>query len=200
MGCVKKLFDRLQSANMDKDKNLFWVDVETTGLNHDTDVMLEIACLVTSPELEVIAEGPDLVIHQDEEVLDGMLESVKTLHEKSGLIKRSLESKMTLDEAEDKVLKFVMEYCGFKTSPYCGNTVGFDKEMIKRHMPRVFRYMHYRTIDASTIKELARRWYPQLPMYEKKGHHRALDDIRESLEELKYYREKIFVSDRLPGI
>lgn len=176
----------------DKSKNLFWVDVETTGLNYETDVILEIASIVTNAELEIVAEGPNMVVHQSAKTINDMLDSVKGIHSQSGLIELVRKSKHTLEEAEEKTLEFITKYCGFKTSPFCGNTVGFDKEMIRQHMPRLFRYLHYRTIDVSTIKELAKRWYPNLPMFEKKGGHRALDDIRESIAELKYYRARIF--------
>ena len=175
-----------------KDKNLFWIDTETTGLNYDMDVLLEIASTITDLDLNIVAEGPNLVIHQDDKVFKNLLDSVRGMHEKSGLVSASKKSKVSLEEAEDKTLQFVTTYCGFKTSPFCGNTVGFDKEMVRKHMPRLFRYLHYRTIDVSSVKELAKRWYPNLPLFEKKGGHRALDDIRESIEELKYYRSKIF--------
>lgn len=177
---------------MDKDKNLFWIDTETTGLDLDKDVLVEVGCLVTDKDLNILAEGPDLVIYQDDQVLGNMLEVVKDMHTKSGLYDQIKKSKTSLDVAEDKIMEFIKEYCGFKTSPYCGNTVGFDKFVLKKQMPRVYGYLHYRTIDVSSVKELAKRWYPNLPLFEKKDGHRAMDDVKASVEELKYYRTRIF--------
>lgn len=177
---------------MNKDKNLFWVDVETTGLNAESDAVLEIASAVTDSDLNIIAQGPDVVIYQTETELKKMPDSVRSMHQSSGLLARVKKSKLTIAEAEEQTLKFVSEYCGFKTSPFCGNTVGFDKEIIRKQMPRLFRYLHYRTIDVTSISELCKRWYPKLELYEKKKGNTAKDDVVEAIEELKYYRSRIF--------
>jgi oligoribonuclease len=175
------------------EKNLFWVDIETTGLNYESDKILEIASVVTDAQLNIVAEGPNMIIHHEEKVFKDLLDTVRGMHEKSGLISESRKSKIALEEAEEATLQFAQENCGFKTSPFCGSTVGFDKEFIRKHMPRLFRYLHYRTIDVSSVRELAKRWYPFLEEFKhKSGMHRAKDDIRESIEELKYYQSRIF--------
>ena len=178
---------------IDKDNNLFWVDLEMTGLNPEEHVILEIACLITDKELNIIAEGPELVIHQSEEQLNKIIDDVKDVLQKD-LIDKVRISDITSEDAEEKILNFVKEYCNPKISPFCGNTVSTDKQFIKKFMPKLADYLHYRLIDVSTIKELSKRWYPHIPGYEKPNkHHRAMDDIKESVAELKYYKEKIFI-------
>jgi oligoribonuclease len=171
---------------------LIWLDMEMTGLDPDREHVLEIATLVTNTELEVLAEGPDLVVHQPDAILDGMGEWCREHHGKSGLTAASRASTITLAEAEQRTLEFLARYCQPGGSPLCGNTIGQDRRFLVRHMPALERFVHYRSIDVSTIKELCRRWYPALPSYPKAETHRALDDIRESLGELRYYRERVF--------
>jgi oligoribonuclease len=171
-----------------------WVDLEMTGLDQETCAIVEIATIVTDSDLVVIAEGPCLVIHQPDEVLAGMNSYVRELHTRSGLLDRIAASTVTLEEAARKTLAFVELHCARGTSPLCGNSVWKDRAFLEKYMPAVIGYLHYRTIDVSTIKELVKRWYP--PSYhtpKKKEIHRALDDIRESIEELRWYRSRVFV-------
>lgn len=176
-----------------KDTNLFWVDLEMTGLDPQTDVITEIACLVTNSQLEVIAEGPELIIHQSEESMSKMNEAVNEIYKRSDLKQKVRDSKVSTAEAEKQVVDFVSQYCSPGLSPYCGNTVSTDKQFIKAYMPGLYKYLHYRVIDVSTVKELAKRWYPQLPVFVKAEKHRAMDDIKESVAELQYYKEKVFL-------
>ncbi|MFO0755748.1 MAG: oligoribonuclease [Byssovorax sp.] len=179
---------------MDALPPLVWVDLEMTGLDPETCTIVEIATLITDSDLKLIAEGPALVIHQSDEVLAGMNDFVKELHEKSGLTARIRASTTTLAEAEAQTLAFVQQHCPAGVSPLCGNSVWKDRAFLERYMPKVVAHLHYRMIDVSTIKELVRRWYPPRYMAPKKKEiHRALDDIRESIEELAHYRSKVFV-------
>jgi oligoribonuclease len=171
---------------------LIWLDMEMTGLDPDREHVLEIATLVTNAELEVLAEGPDLVVHQPDAILDGMGEWCREHHGQSGLTAASRASTITLADAERLTLEFLARFCQPGSSPLCGNTIGQDRRFLVRHMPALERFVHYRSIDVSTIKELCRRWYPTLPGYPKAETHRALDDIRESLGELRHYRERVF--------
>lgn len=174
---------------------LLWVDLEMTGLDPATCAIVEIATIVTDRELNLVAEGPCLVIHQPEEVLAGMSAFVRDLHTKSGLLARIKTSDVTLETAAAQTLAFVEAHCQKGASVLCGNSVWKDKQFLERYMPQVIAFLHYRMIDVSTIKELVRRWYPPAFQAPKKSEvHRALDDIRESIEELKFYREKVFVS------
>ena len=157
-------------------------------MNH----IIEIASLITDGELNIIAEGPEIVIHQSDEILDMMNEWCVTQHGKSGLTDRVRSSKISLAEAEKQTLDFIHSYTGSEQVPLCGNTIGQDKVFLQKYMPTIVDQLHYRVVDVSTIKELALRWYPHLEIYDKKGNHRALDDIRESVAELQYYRAKIF--------
>jgi len=179
---------------MQSDAHLVWMDMEMTGLDPERDTILEIATLVTTNELEVVAEGPVCVIHHSQTVLDGMDEWNRTHHGASGLSARVLASTTSLARAEADTLAFVQQYCPRRTSPLCGNSIWQDRRFLARYMPQVDAYLHYRTIDVSTVKELVRRWYPngrQPP--DKKHAHLALDDIRESIAELQFYREQYFV-------
>jgi oligoribonuclease len=177
------------------DTNLFWVDLEMTGLDPEKDVILEIACLITDSDLNILAEGPEIAIHQDDSELAKINEQVNEIFKQSDLREKVKNSKINLAEAEDQVLNFVTKYCIKGRSPYCGNTVATDKQFIKKYMPKLYDYLHYRTIDVSTVKELAKRWYPKLPIYIKAEKHRAMDDIKESVAEMKYYRDKVFVKE-----
>ncbi len=163
-----------------------------SGLDPDRCAILEIATIVTDAELEVIAEGPDLVIHHDDAVLDAMDEWCTKHHGASGLTAAVKASTISLAEAEAKTLEFVAQHTTAKSSPLCGNTIWQDRRFIVRYMPTLDAHLHYRLVDVSTIKELARRWYPQLRAPGKSDAHRALDDIRESIAELRFYREHVF--------
>lgn len=172
--------------------NLVWVDIETTGLNEQTATILEIAVLLTDQQLKPLGEGVNLIIHHPQEVLEGMNTWCQQQHGKSGLTEQVKNSSLSMSAAEEKILSLIKQHVPEKSSPLCGNTVHFDKRFLKHHMPKVHDYLHKRIIDVSTIKELAKRWYPELPEYTKKETHRALEDIKESIEELQYYKEKIF--------
>jgi oligoribonuclease len=172
---------------------LIWLDLEMTGLDPDRDVILEIATIVTDEVLEIVAEGPNIAIHQSEEVLKGMDEWSKDQHQRSGLIARVRSSQHSCKEAEEKTLEFLSGHCSKEESPLCGNSVLKDRQFVMRYMPKLEEFLHYRNIDVSTIKELVRRWYPDIPAYTKQKLHLALQDIRESIDELGYYRERVFV-------
>jgi len=179
---------------MHQEASLLWVDLEMTGLDPETCAIVEIATLLTSDDLEVVAEGPCLVVHQSDAVLASMSDHVRELHSRSGLLDLIRSSSVTLREAEAKVLDFVRQHCAAERALLCGNSVWQDRRFLERHMPELVRYLHYRIIDVSTVKELSRRWYGargQAP--DKADHHRALDDIRESIAELRWYREELFV-------
>lgn len=174
---------------------LVWVDLEMTGLDPATCHIVEIAVLVTDGELNVIAEGPELVIHQPDDILAAMPPIVRDMHARSGLTELIRASKTTLAEAEAAVLAFVQSTCAPKTAPLAGNSVWKDKQFLEKYMPRVMEHLHYRIVDVSTIKELAGRWYPPSMHFPKKSEkHRALDDIKESIAELSFYRRTLFVS------
>jgi oligoribonuclease len=171
-----------------------WLDLEMTGLDPAKNVIVEIATIVTDAQLEVVAEGPNLVIHQPEEALAGMEPVVVEMHTKSGLIHRIRESQTSVAEAQARTLEFVKQHCAAKTSPLCGNSIHKDRQFIERYMPALDAHLHYRNVDVSTVKELVRRWYgDRVPKLEKGETHRALDDIRESIAELRYYRQRVFV-------
>ncbi len=174
---------------------LAWIDLEMTGLDPERDLILEIATLVTDDNLVIVAEGPDLVVHQPSAALDAMDPVVVKMHDDSGLRKAVESSTVSLEEAGAAVLSFLRQHLPEPlTVPLCGNSIATDRGFLVRHLPEVDAWFHYRSIDVSTVKELCRRWYPQA--YEaapaKAGHHRALDDIRESVAELAYYRATIF--------
>ena len=167
-----------------------------TGLEPETDVIVEIATLITDDDLNIIAEGPDLVIHQPDEVLARMNQIVVDMHTKSGLLEAIKSSTITLEEAGAATLEFIRQHIPeARTIPLCGNSIGTDRMFINRYMPTLDAHLHYRNVDVSSIKELVRRWYPkvyfQLP--KKSGGHRALADIRESIAELVYYRKTVLV-------
>lgn len=164
-----------------------------TGLDPSTDLILEIATLVTDAHLNILAEGPNLAIRQPEQVLAAMDEWNRTHHGQSGLLDRVRASEETVESAERKTLEFLAAWVPPKTSPLCGNSVCQDRRFIDRFMPNLKSFLHYRLIDVSTVKELALRWYPQLPPVKKKETHLALADIRESVDELKRYRASVFL-------
>ncbi|MET7963426.1 oligoribonuclease [Micromonospora zamorensis] len=179
---------------------LVWIDCEMTGLDLGRDKLIEVAALVTDPDLNVLGDGVDVVIHADEAALEAMPEIVQTMHAKSGLTEEVRRSAVTLAEAEDLVLDYVRTFVKDpRTAPLCGNSIATDRGFIARDMPRLDAHLHYRLIDVSSIKELCRRWYPRVYFGQpQKGlAHRALADIRESIRELEYYRRTVFVP--LPG-
>jgi oligoribonuclease len=171
-----------------------------TGLDLRHDALIEVAALVTDPDLNVLGEGVDVVIHAEDELLDGMVEVVRDMHGKSGLTDAVRASTVTLAEAEDKILEYVKQHVPEpRTAPLCGNSIATDRGFLARDMPALDNHLHYRMIDVSSIKELCRRWYPRVYFGQPpKGlAHRALADIRESIRELEYYRRTLFVP--LPG-
>jgi len=183
----------MTKVNKLKNDNLVWMDLEMTGLDPDVDTILEIATLITDGKLNVIAEGPNLAVHQPDSVLDGMNAWCIQHHGDSGLTERVRKSAISMAEAEALTLEFIKQHVPERRSPLCGNSIHQDRRFLVRYMPKIENYVHYRNIDVSTIKELVNRWYPKLPMQAKQGEHLALADIHESIKELKYYRQKVFL-------
>ncbi|MBI5331329.1 MAG: oligoribonuclease [Betaproteobacteria bacterium] len=172
------------------DTHLVWLDMEMSGLNPDTDKVLEVALVVTDKDLNVLEEGPVLVLHQDDAVLDGMDSWNKGTHGKSGLIDKVKASALTEAEVSAQMIAFMKKHVGERKSPMCGNSICQDRRFMARHLPEMEAYFHYRNLDVSTLKELAARWRPELKEgFKKANSHTALADIMESIEELKYYRE-----------
>jgi oligoribonuclease len=171
--------------------NLIWIDMEMTGLQPDSDRVIELATLVTDPQLNVLATGPVLVVHQPDEVLEAMDSWNKNTHGKTGLIERVRASTLTEAEAETAVIAFLATHVPAASSPMCGNSICQDRRFLARWMPRLEAYFHYRNLDVSTLKELVRRWKPDLKGFSKEGKHEALADILESIEELKFYRKSV---------
>ncbi|MGF1745837.1 oligoribonuclease [Vibrio minamisatsumaniensis] len=174
------------------DQNLIWVDLEMTGLDPETHKIIEIATIVTDSELNILAEGPVLAIHQPQSELDKMDDWCTTTHAGSGLVKRIQESTVSEQDAIQQTIEFLEQWVPKGKSPICGNSIGQDRRFLYKHMPELEEYFHYRYIDVSTLKELTRRWKPEiLEGFSKSGSHLALDDIRESIAELQYYRKTI---------
>ena len=172
--------------------NLVWIDMEMTGLQPDSDRIIEIALLVTDPQLALLAEGPVLVVHQPDAVLESMDTWNKSVHKKSGLIERVRASAMTEAQAENEAIAFLARHVPAASSPMCGNSICQDRRFLARWMPRLEAFFHYRNLDVSTLKELVRRWKPEaIKGFAKEGKHEALADILESIEELKYYRRTV---------
>ncbi|HEX6419585.1 MAG TPA: oligoribonuclease [Acidimicrobiales bacterium] len=174
---------------------LVWMDLEMTGLEPATDVIVEIATLVTDDQLEIVAEGPDLVVHQPPELLAGMSDVVREMHTRSGLLPAIAASTTTLAEAGAATLAFIRRHVpNPRTVPLCGNSIGTDRRFLAAHLPEIENYLHYRSVDVSTVKELALRWAPAVveSAPKKATNHRALDDIRESVAELRWYRDHLF--------
>ncbi len=170
--------------------NLIWIDMEMSGLDPDADRVLEVAVVVTDSQLNTVAEAPVLVVHQAAAVLNAMDDWNKSTHAKSGLIERVKASRLSEAAAEERMIAFLSEHVPSRASPMCGNTVHQDRRFMARHMPKLEAYFHYRNLDVSTLKELAKRWKPEIMAgLTKHGKHEALADIQESIEELKYYRE-----------
>jgi oligoribonuclease len=175
---------------------LAWIDLEMTGLDPTRHTIVEVACLITDDDLTIVEEGPDLVVHASPEELAGMDDVVRNMHTRSGLLADIEASTLTVAEAGDQTLTFLKEHIGQpRTVPLAGNSIGTDRRFLAAFMPEVEDYLHYRSVDVSTIKELCRRWRPEVykAAPSKKGGHRALQDIRESVGELAYYRTAIFI-------
>ncbi len=186
-----------QSKTRDMENNLIWIDLEMTGLNPDKERIIEIATIVTDPHLAIIAEGPVFAIHQSDELLAAMDEWNTNQHNKSGLVERVKTSTVTEAEAEKKTIEFLAQYVKPNASPMCGNSIGQDRRFLYRYMPKLEAFFHYRNLDVSTLKELAKRWAPALLKgIKKEGKHLAMDDIKDSINELVYYREHFI---KLPG-
>jgi oligoribonuclease len=174
---------------------LAWIDLEMTGLDPTRHTIVEVACLITDDDLAIVEEGPDLVVHASPEDLAGMDDVVRNMHTRSGLLADIEASMLTVAEAGDQTLTFLKKHIGqARTVPLAGNSIGTDRRFLAAFMPEVEDYLHYRSVDVSTIKELCRRWRPEVykAAPSKKGGHRALQDIRESVDELAYYRSAIF--------
>ena len=178
---------------INKETNLIWIDLEMTGLDPDSDRIIEIATIVTDAHLNILAEGPVHAIHQKDIILNGMDEWNTRQHGKSGLVERVRRSTVTEAEAEAQTIEFLSRFVDPKKSPMCGNSICQDRRFMHRTMPKLEAFFHYRNLDVSTVKELARRWRPEiLQGMSKESTHLALNDIRDSLNELRYYREYFF--------
>jgi len=173
---------------------LCWIDLEMSGLDADSQVILEIATIITDDRLEIVAKGPNIFVHYPEKALMGMEEWSRTHHTASGLMDRVRASDYTCKRAEEETLRFVSTHCKRKVTPLCGNSVWQDRRFLIRYMPKLEAFFHYRMIDVSSVKELISRWYPSIPPFEKKKAHLALSDIQESIEELTYYRQRAFIA------
>ena len=173
----------------DRNNNLIWLDLEMTGLDPDTDVIIEIATIVTDAELNILAEGPVFAVHQSDDTLARMDEGCTHQHGKSGLTERVRQSQVDEAQAEMATIEFLSQWVDDRASPMCGNSICQDRRFLYRYMPKLEAFFHYRNLDVSTLKELARRWKPEaLEGFKKSATHLALDDIRESIAELKHYR------------
>lgn len=185
---------------MDKQSelNLVWMDLEMTGLDPDLEVIIEIASLVTDHDLNILAEGPCLAIHQSDEILTRMDDWNQKHHNASGLVERVRKSKITIDEAAQQTLDFIKQYCPENIAPLCGNSITQDRKFLGKYMPELHKYLHYRSVDVTSVKELVRRWYPDGPKLPRKSEsHMAMTDVRESLAELIFYRKHYFFSNGL---
>lgn len=183
---------------MDKKHHLIWIDLEMTGLSPDTDRIIEIATIVTNTDLVVVAEGPVLAVHQSKYVMEGMDDWNQHHHGQNGLIERVRLSPHDESSAEQVTIQFLQQYCEPRSSPMCGNSICQDRRFLARYMPSLEAFFHYRNLDVSSVKELAKRWRPDLmDGLKKESSHKALDDIRDSIRELQYYREH-FIRTKKP--
>ena len=180
------------SADRHSSTNLIWIDLEMTGLDPDQDKVIEIATIVTTQDLETIADGPVCAIYQDDVTLAAMDEWNQTQHRKSGLYDRVRSSDVDAQTAERRTIEFLEHYVPKNASPMCGNSICQDRRFLYRYMPELEQYFHYRNLDVSTLKELAKRWLSDRPPFEKDSSHLALDDIRDSIAELAHYRTHLF--------
>ncbi|SUO97166.1 Oligoribonuclease [Suttonella ornithocola] len=178
---------------MSRTTNLIWIDLEMTGLDPQINEIIEIATIITDAQLNILAEGPVIAVSQPDEVIDNLDDWNRDYHGKSGLIDRVKNSTITMEEAQNQTLAFIEQYVDYKKSPMCGNSICQDRRFMARQMPKLEQYFHYRNLDVSTLKELVARWYPNF-LYQKNSTHQALEDIRDSIEELRHYRRHIFIS------
>lgn len=174
---------------------LAWIDLEMTGLDPEKHHIIEIACLVTDSNLNIVAEGPEIAIFQDEAILSLMNEWNVKQHTSSGLVEKIKSSDILIKEAEELCLKFFQSHIKQHKSPLCGSSVSHDRRFLIKHMPKLANHFHYRHIDVSSFKEVIKRWYPETDEFKKASSHRAMDDIKESVNELKFYREKLFIKN-----
>ena len=174
--------------------NLIWIDLEMTGLDTDNDYIIEVATIITDTQLNILAEGPIIAVYRDEEILLAMDEWNTRQHNQSGLVKRVLESPYSAADAESLTLEFIKKFVPEGVSPMCGNSICQDRRFLHRLMPRLEQYFYYRSLDVSSIKEVVGRWYPENTTFEKNSAHLAMEDIRDSINELKFYREHFFIS------
>lgn len=189
-------------AAYDAGRMLVWMDLEMTGLDHTSDVIVEIATLITDDELNIVAEGPDIVVQAPADALERMDPFVVDMHTRSGLLAQIQASEISLEEAGAATLAFIRQHVPEpRTVPLCGNSIGTDRRFLAAYLPEIEEYLHYRSIDVSSVKELVKRWYPDVATARPhgQGSHRALDDIRESVRELVYYREHVFVAVAADG-
>ncbi|WP_092746346.1 oligoribonuclease [Acinetobacter boissieri] len=176
---------------------LIWIDLEMTGLDTDNDKIIEIATIITDDHLNILAEGPVLAVHQPDTILNAMDEWNTRQHGQSGLIQRVRRSTLTIRDAEIQTLEFLKKWVAPKSSPMCGNSICQDRRFMHRLMPELEQFFHYRHLDVSSVKELAKRWRPEIMEgLRKEASHLALDDIRDSIRELKYYREYFFITNK----
>ncbi len=182
-----------RTAMDERDQRMVWIDLEMTGLDIEKESIIEIATIVTDGELNILAYGPNLAVTVSEELIQGMDEWNTTHHHRSGLVDRIRSEGVSIGNAQEQTLEFLKKWVNPNTAPLCGNSVWNDRRFLDKEMPDVADYLHYRMVDVSTVKEISRRWYPNVEKYPKKLSHLALDDIIESIEELAYFRQKVFI-------
>ena len=182
-----------RTAMDERDQRMVWIDLEMTGLDIEKESIIEIATIVTDGELNILAYGPNLAVTVSEELIQGMDEWNTTHHHRSGLVDRIRSEGVSIGNAQEQTLEFLKKWVNPNTAPLCGNSVWNDRRFLDKEMPGVADYLHYRMVDVSTVKEISRRWYPNVEKYPKKLSHLALDDIIESIEELAYFRQKVFI-------
>lgn len=186
----------MEKSLVKNDHNLVWLDMEMSGLNVEKDRILEIAVVITDKELNILTESPSYAIYQPDEVLNSMDKWNTSIHTKSGLVERVRKSQCSISQVEQELLNLIKQYVNKNTTPLCGNTIHHDRKFVLKYMPNLEEYLHYRNLDVSTIKELAKRWYPEICTgFIKHNKHEALADIHESINELKYYRKKLFITN-----